>query len=167
MSVFNMTFTFLRAFFRERLALAAENLALRQQLAVQQRSAKRPRLRRRDRIFWVWLSRCWRNWRSSVLIVKPDTVVRWHKPNRVLVPPLKVGVEGPDPITGSNAEALNTPSYRKVCQFARTPVAPSRISHIVALCSATGTPINQSHRHWQSPCCPRLSHSGRRCPQPA
>ena len=42
MTVFNMAFVFLRAFFRERLELAAENLALRQQLAVQQRSAKRP-----------------------------------------------------------------------------------------------------------------------------
>ena len=79
MSVFNMTFTFLRAFFRERLELAAENLALRQQLAVRQRGAKRPRLRRRDRIFWVWLSRFWSNWRSAMLIVRPDTVVRWHR----------------------------------------------------------------------------------------
>ena len=70
---------FFRALLVPQMALAAENLALRQQLAVQQRIAKRPRLRRRDRIFWVWLSRFWRNWRSSVLIVKPETVVRWHK----------------------------------------------------------------------------------------
>ena len=56
MTVSSMTFVFLRAFFRERVELATENLALRQQLAIQQRSAKRPKLRRGDRIFWVWLS---------------------------------------------------------------------------------------------------------------
>jgi len=48
MSVCNMVFMFLRALFGERLELAAENLALRQQLAIQRRSAKRPKLRHRD-----------------------------------------------------------------------------------------------------------------------
>jgi putative transposase len=62
------------------MALAAENLALRQQLAVLQTSMKRPRLRKRDRVFWVWLSRLWADWRSSLMIVKPDTVIRWHRP---------------------------------------------------------------------------------------
>ena len=70
---------FLRAVFRDRAAVAAENLALRQQLAVQQVSMKRPRLRKRDRVFWVWLSRLWVDWRSYLMIVKPDTVVRWHR----------------------------------------------------------------------------------------
>lgn len=50
---------FLRAPLGPRAALAAENLALRQQLAILQVSAKRPRLRKRDRVFWVWLSRLW------------------------------------------------------------------------------------------------------------
>ena len=59
--------------------LAAENLALRQQLAALQRSVKRPRLHRRDRIFWVWLSRLWRGWRSSMIVVQPETVLRWHR----------------------------------------------------------------------------------------
>ena len=59
--------------------LVLENLALRQQLAVLQRSVKRPRLRRRDRAFWVLLSRVWANWRSALMIVKPDTVVGWHR----------------------------------------------------------------------------------------
>jgi hypothetical protein len=40
---------------------------------------KRPRLHRRDRIFWVWLSRLWRGWRSSLLVVQPETVIRWHR----------------------------------------------------------------------------------------
>ena len=73
MPPFAMILTFLQAFFKERAELATENLALRQQLAVQQHNAKRPGLKRRDRIFWVWLSRLWPNWRSALLIVKPDT----------------------------------------------------------------------------------------------
>ena len=60
-------------------ALAAENLALRQQLAVLRQSVKRPELRRRDRVFWVWLSRLWKDWRSVLVIVQPETVVRWHQ----------------------------------------------------------------------------------------
>ena len=69
----------LRLLLQSRAALAAENLALRQQVAVLQRSVKRPRLHRRDRIFWVWLSRLWRGWRLSLLIVQPETVIRWHR----------------------------------------------------------------------------------------
>ena len=62
-----------------RAQLAAENLALRQQLVVLTRSVKRPHLRRRDRIFWSWLSRIWHDWRSAIIIVKPETVIRWHR----------------------------------------------------------------------------------------
>jgi len=57
MGVVRTIFLFLRAFITTRSVIAAENLALRQQLGVLQRSVKRARLRRRDRIFWVWLSR--------------------------------------------------------------------------------------------------------------
>ena len=66
-------------FLRSRVSLAAENLALRHQLGVLQRSARRPCLRQRDRIFWVWLSRLWSDWRSSLIVVPPETVVRWHR----------------------------------------------------------------------------------------
>ena len=62
-----------------RRALAAENLALRQQLSVLAHSVKRPKLRPRDRRFWVWLSRLWPDWRSVLRIVQPDTVTKWHK----------------------------------------------------------------------------------------
>ncbi len=68
----------IRGILRDRTELAAENLALRQQLAVLSEQKRRPRLRKRDRIFWVWLSKFWTRWRSVLLIVKPDTVVRWH-----------------------------------------------------------------------------------------
>jgi putative transposase len=79
MDLMRLILGFLRAFILPRTALAGENLALRQQLAVLQVSATRPRVRRRDRVFWVWLSRLWVNWRSSLMIVKPETVIRWHR----------------------------------------------------------------------------------------
>ena len=68
----------LRQLLKSRAALAAENLALRQQIAVLQRSVQRPRLHRRDRIFWGRLSRLWRGWRSSLLVVQPETVCFSH-----------------------------------------------------------------------------------------
>ncbi len=74
-----MALLILRNVFRDRGELALENLALRQQLAVFHAKKKRPRIRQLDRIFWVWLSRFWSNWRSALLIVQPDTVVRWHQ----------------------------------------------------------------------------------------
>ncbi len=57
----------------------ARNLALRQQLAVLEHKSKRPRLRKRDRVFWVLLKRIWPNWRSVLIIRQPETVVRWHQ----------------------------------------------------------------------------------------
>jgi len=65
--------------FKQRRELVLENLALRQQLAVFYRNHKRSRLRGMDRLFWVWISRIWERWRESLLVVKPDTVVRWHR----------------------------------------------------------------------------------------
>ena len=79
MGIFQAIVAFLRAFFVGRAALAAENLALRRQLTVLQRSVKQPKLRKRDRIFWVWLSRLWPSWRSVLAVVQPETVVKWHR----------------------------------------------------------------------------------------
>jgi putative transposase len=59
--------------------LALENLALRQQLAVYKRTARRPPLRRVDRLFWVGLASVWAGWRRSLVIITPDTVVRWQR----------------------------------------------------------------------------------------
>ncbi len=67
------------AAFRERRDLALENLALRQQLGVLKRRRGVPRLRRKDRWFWVVLSRIWPNWREALEIVKADTVVGWQR----------------------------------------------------------------------------------------
>jgi putative transposase len=59
--------------------LALENLALRQQLAVYRRTAPRPRLRPTDRLWWVVLARVWTGWRRALVIVAPDTVLRWQR----------------------------------------------------------------------------------------
>ena len=64
MDVIGLILGFLRAVLLPRAAIVAEILALRQQLAVLQVSVKRPKLRKRDRVFWVWLSRLRSGWRS-------------------------------------------------------------------------------------------------------
>jgi putative transposase len=56
-----------------------ENLALRQQLAVLRRSVKRPRLRPRDRLFWIILKRLCEDWRFHLILVQPETVVGLHR----------------------------------------------------------------------------------------
>src|SRR5262249_15229326 len=58
--------------------LVLENLALRQQLAAYHRTT-RCRLQARDRFFWMALARLWRNWRTALIVVQPDTVIRWHR----------------------------------------------------------------------------------------
>ncbi len=64
---------------RPRRDLALENLALRQQLVVLSRSSRRLRLTPDDRRFWSRLARQWTSWRSALVLVQPDTVVRWHR----------------------------------------------------------------------------------------
>ena len=64
---------------RSRRELVLENLALRHQLAVLQRTASRPRLKPADRALWALLSRFLGQWRRCLTIVQPDTVIRWHR----------------------------------------------------------------------------------------
>ncbi len=64
---------------RPRANLVLENLALRQQLAVLRRKTPRPGLRPMDRAFWAVLSRAWSRWADALVIVKPATVVGWHR----------------------------------------------------------------------------------------
>jgi putative transposase len=59
--------------------LQLEILALRHQLGVLQRSVKKPRLNRFDRMLWSWFCGTWTAWRSALCIVKPDTVIAWHR----------------------------------------------------------------------------------------
>ena len=69
----------LRSALRTQANLALENLALRQQLANLRRTSGRPHLRMADRAFWIGLSRLWSRWSDVLVVVKPDTVVRWHR----------------------------------------------------------------------------------------
>ena len=65
---------------RGQAALQAENIALRHQVTVLQRThTKRPILKPGDRCLWVWLSRLWSGWRSVLIIVMPETVIGWHR----------------------------------------------------------------------------------------
>ncbi len=65
--------------FADRAALHTEILALRQQVAVLKRQRPRPSLRKADRVFWVILSCLWPGWRHALVIVRPETVIGWHR----------------------------------------------------------------------------------------
>ena len=71
--------TYIRAFFVSRQRLALEAAALRQQLVVFKRKQPRPRLRRMDRLFWTTLRRLHSGWTDALIVVKPETVVSWHR----------------------------------------------------------------------------------------
>src|SRR6185436_2587181 len=70
----------LRTSARSRAALQLEVLALRHQLQLLQRSrSRRLRLAKADRCLWVLLARLWTGWRTALVIVKPETVIAWHR----------------------------------------------------------------------------------------
>jgi transposase InsO family protein len=66
-------------FFRSRCDLLIENLALRQQLGVFKRKHPGPRFAATDKLFWVMLRRLWAGWSGALILVQPETVVRWHR----------------------------------------------------------------------------------------
>jgi hypothetical protein len=69
-----------RALLRSRSDLVAENLLLRQQLAVLTRPTRqRPRLRTRDKLFWIVARRVCRDWHRHLVDVRPETVIGWHR----------------------------------------------------------------------------------------
>jgi len=65
--------------FRSNQNVILENITLRHQINIQQRNIKHPKIKYTDRIFLVWISCIWKKWRSSVVVVKPETVVGWHR----------------------------------------------------------------------------------------
>src|SRR5947209_19719990 len=67
-------------FFRERRTLLLENLALRQQLVALKRRHPRPSLGFFDKLFWVIARWPWSAWNQSLILVSPETAVRWHRP---------------------------------------------------------------------------------------
>jgi hypothetical protein len=89
--------------------LAIENLALRQQLSVYKRTTTRPKFRTRDRLFWVGLARIWGGWRQSLVIVTPDTVLRWQRRQfRRYWTQLSCGSTGGRPPVNTEIKALVT-----------------------------------------------------------
>ena len=70
---------YLRSLFLPRHILALEAVALRQQLAVFKRKQPRPKMGRLDRLFWIVLRRLWEGWSEALIVVKPETVVSWHR----------------------------------------------------------------------------------------
>src|SRR5262244_3225676 len=74
-----LLFRFARLLFSGHAAVAAENAALRLQVAAFQRQRRRPVLTSLDRLFWVGLSLLWKRWRSPLMYVRADTVVRWQR----------------------------------------------------------------------------------------
>ncbi len=69
----------LRVFFRTRSDIALEVLALRHQVAVLKRKRPRPVLNPLDRLFWTTLRRLWSRWADTLILVKPETVIGWHR----------------------------------------------------------------------------------------
>src|SRR5271166_3998264 len=65
--------------FRSRKELLLENLALRQQLLALHAKRPRPRLNSVDKLFWVVLRKVWSGWKRPLILVTPETVVRWHR----------------------------------------------------------------------------------------
>jgi transposase InsO family protein len=104
----------LSSIFRSRAALELENLALRHQIGVLRRTAaKRLKLTSADRLLWICLSRLWRGWRSALTIVKPETVIAWHRAGFRLFWTWKVRRGQPGrPIISPEVRAL----IRKMCR---------------------------------------------------
>ena len=74
---------------KTRAALQLENLALRHQLGVLHRSVTKPKLTPLDRLLWAWLYGVWADWRPALIVVKPETVIAWHRKGELL---LKLGM---------------------------------------------------------------------------
>ncbi len=80
LALFVSVFAALCSSFRTRAALQLEILALHHQINVLRRSQRgRVHLRTADRLFWTWLMHLWSGWRSALAIVKPETVIAWHR----------------------------------------------------------------------------------------
>ena len=77
--MFRLFLHLIRGPLRSRESLILENVALRHQLQVLSRGQKRPALKNRDHMVWILLRRGWQGWRKPLVIVQPETVIRWHR----------------------------------------------------------------------------------------
>jgi hypothetical protein len=117
--------------------LALENLALRQQLAILHRKTKRPKLNNADRAFWVALSRLWPDWQSALILVKPETVIGWHRKGFKLYWTWKSRIRGGRPPI--DAEVTNLTVVGGVLPF------ESLSEVVLSLVSAGGVVIDVNH----------------------
>jgi transposase InsO family protein len=120
----------LNALVADRSRLAVENVALRQQITVLKRSVKRAKIDDSDRVFWILMRRMLDSWRDTLLIVEPETVVRWHRKgfgyfwNRKS----KLGTQGRPPIDADIIELI-----RRMSKDNATWGAPRIRSELVLL----------------------------------
>ena len=124
--------TNLSSILHSRATLQLENLALRHQIGVLQRSSrKRPKLTLVDRLLWVWLSRIWSGWRPALAIVRPETVVAWHRKGFRLLWTWKVrhGQLGRPVISREVRELI-----RKMCRENPSSGAPPIHGELLAIC---------------------------------
>src|ERR1700680_1974077 len=78
-SILRLIFGTVTRLFCSRRSLLMENLVLRQQLAVFKRRHPRPTLNLTDKLYWIAARRMWSDWKQFLIIVLPETVVRWHR----------------------------------------------------------------------------------------
>ena len=153
---------------RTRQSLVLENLALRHQLAVLQRTASRPRLRTADRLFWVLLSRLWSGWTDAVSVVQPETVIRWQRTGFKLVWTWKSRRHGPGrPAVALEVRALirrmSTGSFRSWASRFPRQQCPSTSSAIGGRHPRHGDPYTQSGPSSREESHPLLSREGSGC----
>ena len=120
----------LRAALRTRTDLTLENLALRQQLALLRHRSKRPQFGSLDRLFWVWLSDRWAGWREALHLVRPETVIRWHRQGFRAFWNLEV------PSTGEQVDRRSARRSRISCAPWRSPIRSGARHAFMARCSS-------------------------------
>ncbi len=79
MSWLTQLLALINALVADRTRLALENAALRQQIIVLKRSVKRAKIEDSDRIIWILMRRMLDTWRDTLMIVEPETVIKWHR----------------------------------------------------------------------------------------
>jgi hypothetical protein len=121
-------------------AVVLENRALRQQIYIYRRKKKRPRLSGYDRWFWIALSAVWKDWRKTLIMVHPDTVVRWQRerfrrywanlsqrPGRLGRPPLPCRDSGVDSNFGPSHPLMARATYSRRTSKARDHDDPASL----------------------------------------
>ena len=126
------------AIFKSTARLVAENLCLRQQLIVLKRRRARPQLRDADRRFWILACQMFSGWSRSLIVVKPDTVVSWHR-------------KGWKAYWRWRSRRLSRTGRRKIEPELRELIR--RMARENSLCGARSVPLGynaQSRRNWRA-----------------